>query len=76
VLLCSVVAPSLRPRLAVVGGLLAVSVAVLATGLGGLRDAVSSDDLEWTVPGVGLVVLGLALAALTAVAWRVRRSTG
>ncbi|MCA0146142.1 hypothetical protein [Blastococcus sp. LR1] len=75
-LLCSVVAPSLRPRLAVVGGLLGVAVAVLAAGLGGLRDAASSDELEWTVPGVGLVVLGLAFTALTAVAWRIRRSAG
>jgi hypothetical protein len=75
-LLCSVVAPSLRPRLAVVGGLLAVAVAVLAAGLAGLRDAASSDELEWTVPGIGLVVLGMALAALTVVAWRIRRSAG
>ncbi|RBY91882.1 hypothetical protein DQ244_10295 [Blastococcus sp. TBT05-19] len=73
-LLCSVVAPSLRPRLAVVGGLLAVAVAVLAAGLVGLQDAASSEELEWTVPGMGLLALGLAFLALTAVAWRARRS--
>ena len=74
VVLCSVVAPSLRPRLAAVGGLLAIAVAVLAAGLSGLRDAVSSADLEWTVPGAGLVVTGLGYALLTVLAWRVRRT--
>ena len=73
-LLCSVVAPSLRPRLAAVGGLLALTVAVLAAGLGGLRDAAYSDELVWTVPGAGLVLLGLAFAALTTFAWRARRT--
>ena len=53
-MLCSVVVPSLRPRLAVVGGLLAIAVTVLAAGLGGLRDA-ASPDLEWTLPGAGLL---------------------
>ncbi|MFL6117320.1 MAG: hypothetical protein ACJ786_39100, partial [Catenulispora sp.] len=74
VVLCSVIAPSLRPRLAVVGGLLALAVTVLAAGLTGARDALASDDLEWTVPGAGLVVAGLLYAILTAVAWRVRRT--
>ena len=73
VVLCSVIAPSLRPRLAAVGGLLAITVTVLAAALGGLRDAVSSDDLDWTVPGAGLVVTGLGYAALTVLAWRLRR---
>lgn len=73
VVLCSVVAPSLRPRLAAVGGLLAVAVAVLGAALAGLRDALSSDELEWTVPGAGLVVTGLGYAALTVLAWRLRR---
>ena len=73
VVLCSVVAPSLRPRLAAVGGLLAITVTVLAVALTGLRDAVSSDDLDWTVPGAGLVVTGLGYAALTVLAWRFRR---
>lgn len=72
VVLCSVIAPSLRPRLATVGGLLAVAVAVLAAALTGLRDA-ASDDLEWTVPGAGLLVAGLGYAVLTALAWRLRR---
>jgi hypothetical protein len=74
VVLCAVVAPSLRPRLAAVGGLLALAVAVLAAGLGGWRDAVSSDELDWTLPGVGLLVAGLAYAGLTALAWRLRRA--
>ncbi|HEY0403356.1 MAG TPA: hypothetical protein VGD09_15170 [Blastococcus sp.] len=74
VVLCSVVAPSLRPRLAAVGGLLAISVTVLAAAMTGLRDAVSSPDLEWTVPGAGLVVTGLGYAALTVLAWRLRRN--
>jgi hypothetical protein len=74
VLLCSVVAPSLRPRLAAVGGLLATSVAVLAAGLTGLRDAVSSADLDWTVPGAGLVLTGLGYALLTGLAWGLRRT--
>lgn len=73
VVLCSVIAPSLRPRLAVVGGLLAVTVVVLGAALTGLRDAVSSDELEWTLPGAGLLVAGLAYAGLTALAWRLRR---
>ncbi|RBY93353.1 hypothetical protein DQ241_04055 [Blastococcus sp. TF02A-30] len=76
VVLCSVVAPSLRPRLAVVGGLLALSVAVLTAGLTGWRDALASDELDWTLPGGGLVVAGLAYVALTALAWRLRRSAG
>jgi hypothetical protein len=75
VVLCSVVAPSLRPRLATVGGLLALAVSVLAAGLSGLRDAVASDELEWTVPGAGLLVAGLAYAGLTVLAWRLRRSS-
>lgn len=74
-LLCSVVAPSLRPRLAVVGGLLGITVTVLSAGLVGLRDAASSEELVWTVPGAGLVVVGTAFAALTVVAWRARRGT-
>jgi hypothetical protein len=74
VLLCSVVVPSLRPRLAAVGGLLAVSVAVLVAAMTGLRDAISSPDLDWTVPGAGLVVAALGYSLLTALAWRLRRS--
>ena len=73
VLLCAVVAPSLRPRLAAVGGLLALTVAVLAAGLLGARDALRSPDLEWTLPGIGLLFSGLGYACLTAVAWRARR---
>ncbi|SFO96043.1 hypothetical protein SAMN05660464_1723 [Geodermatophilus dictyosporus] len=76
VLLAAVLAPSLRPRLAAVGGLLALTVTVLAAGLTGLRDAVASPDLEWTVPGAGLLVAGLAYALLTVLAWRVGRTAG
>jgi hypothetical protein len=73
VVLCSVLAPSLRPRLAAVGGLLAIAVVVLAAGLGGLRDAVVSDELEWTLPGGGLLLAGLGYVVLTVLAWRLRR---
>ncbi|MGY1802121.1 hypothetical protein ACI78T_02455 [Blastococcus sp. SYSU D00922] len=73
VVLCSVVAPSLRPRLAVVGGLLAVAVTVLAAALTGLRDAAASDELQWTLPGMGLLVTGAGYAVLTVLAWRLRR---
>jgi hypothetical protein len=72
VVLCSVIAPSLRPRLAAVGALLAISVAVLAAALTGLRDA-ASPDLEWTLPGAGLLVTGLGYVVLTGLAWRLRR---
>ncbi|MGY1742014.1 MULTISPECIES: hypothetical protein [unclassified Blastococcus] len=72
ILLCSVLAPSLRPRLAAVGGLLAITAVVLAAGLAGIRDA-DAPELEWTLPGVGLLVLGVAYAGLTALAWRLRR---
>lgn len=74
ILLCSVVAPSLRPRLAAVGGLLAIAVAVLAAALGGVRDAAASAQLEWTVPGAGLLLAGLGYAVLTGLAWRLRRA--
>jgi hypothetical protein len=73
VVLCAVVAPSLRPRLAVVGGLLSIAVSVLAAALTGLRDAVVSPDLVWTLPGAGLLLTGLGFAALTVLAWRARR---
>jgi hypothetical protein len=73
VVLCAAVSPSLRPRLAAVGGLLALAVVVLATALGGLRDALVSPDLVWTLPGVGLLLTGLGFAALAVLAWRLRR---
>jgi hypothetical protein len=73
VVLCAAVSPSLRPRLAAVGGLLALAVVVLATALGGLRDALVSPDLVWTLPGVGLLLTGLGFAALSVLAWRLRR---
>lgn len=73
VVLGSVLAATLRPRLAAVGGLLAITVVVLAQGLGGLRDAVSSAELVWTLPGTGLLLCGLGYAVLTVLAWRLRR---
>jgi hypothetical protein len=73
VVLCSVVTPSLRPRLATVGGLAAIAVTVLSSALSGLRDALSSADLEWTVPGIGLLVTGIGYVVLALLAWRVRR---
>lgn len=69
-LLAAVVSASLRPRLAAVGGLLAVAVALLQAGLSGLRDALHSPDLDWTVPGIGLLLVGLAAVGLTVLAWR------
>jgi hypothetical protein len=74
IVLCSVLAPSLRPRLATVGAFLALAVTVLDAALTGVRDAVSSDDLEWTVPGAGLLVAGLGYVLLTVLAWRLRRA--
>jgi hypothetical protein len=74
VVLCSVIAPSLQPRLAAVGALLAITVVVLSAALGGVRDATSSAELDWTVPGAGLLLTGLGYAALTAAAWRLRPS--
>jgi hypothetical protein len=73
IVLCSVLAPSLRPRLAAVGGLLAIATVVLTAALAGLRDAAVSDGLEWTLPGAGLLVAGLGYAVLTVLAWRLRR---
>lgn len=73
VVLCSVLAPSLRPRLAAVGALLAIAVVVLAAGLAGLRDAAVSDQLEWTLPGVGLLLAGVGHVVLTVLAWRLHR---
>jgi iron complex transport system permease protein len=71
-LLCAVIAPSLRPRLGAVGGLLGITVFLLATALTGLRDAVRGPDVDWTVPGAGLLVLAVASAVLTVLAWRWR----
>jgi hypothetical protein len=69
-LLSGAVAASLRPRLAAVGGLLAVAIAVLQAGLSGWRDALHSTALDWTVPGAGLLAAGVALTGLAALAWR------
>ncbi len=72
ILLCSVLSPSLRPRLATVGGLLAITATVLAAGLAGVRDA-TAPELEWTLPGMGLLLLGFGYAGLTVLAWLLRR---
>ena len=69
-LLAAGVAASLRPRLAAVGGLLALAVVVLQAGLSGGRDALHSADLDWTVPGIGLLVLGMAAGGIAVLAWR------
>jgi iron complex transport system permease protein len=71
-LLCAVTAPSLRPRLGAVGGLLGIAVFLLASGLTGLRDAGHGADVEWTVPGAGLLAVGVLAAGLTLLAWRWR----
>ncbi|MEU2347369.1 hypothetical protein [Modestobacter sp. NPDC049651] len=71
-LLCAVTAPSLRPRLGAVGGLLALTAFLAATALSGLRDAAHSAELRWTLPGVGLVVCAVLAAGLTGLAWRWR----
>ena len=55
-----------------VGALLAIAVVVLAAGLTGLRDAAVSDELEWTLPGVGLLLAGVGYVVLTVLAWRLR----
>ena len=39
-----------------------------------MRDAAASAELEWTLPGLGLVVTGLGYAVLTVLAWRLRRN--
>ena len=75
VLLCSALAPSLRPRLAAVGGFLAIATVVLAAGIGGWADATGSDDLDWTVPGAGLLFAGVGYGLLTVLAWRLHRET-
>ena len=72
VVLCSVVAPSLRPRLGAVGAFLALTASVLAAGLAGWGDAVTSDRLEWTLAGIGLLLCGLGYLGLTLLAWRLR----
>jgi hypothetical protein len=69
-LLCAVTAPSLRPRLGAVGGLLGVAVFLLEAALTGWRDAVHSPDVDWTLPGMGLLVLGIGALGLTVLAWR------
>jgi iron complex transport system permease protein len=71
-LLCAVIAPSLRPRLGAVGGLLGVTVFLTTSALTGLRDAIRGAAVDWTVPGAGLLVLAAASAALTVLAWRWR----
>jgi iron complex transport system permease protein len=75
-LLSAVIAPSLRPRLGAVGGLLGVAVFLLSAALSGWRDAVHGPDVDWTLPGVGLLVLGVGAAALTVLAWRWRAGSG
>ena len=65
VVLCSVIAPSLRPRLAAVGALLAITVVVLPPPWPGC--ATRRRPPTWTgpCPGSGLVLTGLGYAAVT-----------
>ncbi len=68
--LFAVFATTLRPRLAVVGALGAFAGYVLALAGRALVDAARSTEIEATVGGWGLLVVGLAYAALTVLAWR------
>ena len=47
-------------------------VLYIAAAVTGVRDA-ASPDLEWTLPGAGLVLAGIGYAVLTVLAWRLRR---
>ena len=49
---------------------------LLTLGLGGLGDALHSPDLDWTVPGAGLLLLAFAATGLTLLAWRWRPRAG
>lgn len=68
--LFSVYGTTLRPRLAVVGALAAFAGYVVALAARALFDAARSDQIESTVGGWGLLLVGLAYAGLTVLAWR------
>ncbi|MDQ3476656.1 MAG: hypothetical protein M3492_10090 [Actinomycetota bacterium] len=68
--LFSVFATTLRPRLAVVGALGAFSAYLIALAVRALVDAARSTDIEATVGGWSLLVVGFGFAALTLLAWR------
>ncbi len=68
--LFSVFATTLRPRLAVVGALGAFAAYLVALAGRALVDAARSTDIEATVGGWGLLVVGVGYAALTLLAWR------
>ncbi|MGI8723552.1 MAG: hypothetical protein ACR2JG_15180 [Geodermatophilaceae bacterium] len=66
----SVFATTLRPRLAVVGALGAFTAYLIALAGRALIDAARSTDIEATVGGWGLLVIGFGFAALTLLALR------
>lgn len=66
--LFSVFATTLRPRLAVVGGLAAFTGYIVALAARALVEAGQSQDIEPTIGGWGLLVVGLAYAGLTVAA--------
>lgn len=68
--LFSVFATTLRPRLAVVGALAAFTGYVMAVAVRGLVEAAASEQIESSVGGWGLVVAGFGYAGLTLLAWR------
>lgn len=68
--LFSVFATTLRPRLAVVGALGAFTGYIFALAVRGLVEAARSEQIETSIGGWGLVVAGLGYAGLTFLAWR------
>lgn len=68
--LFSVFATTLRPRLGVVGALGAFSGYVVALAARALVEAARSEEIEATVGGWGLLMVGLAYAGLTVLALR------
>lgn len=68
--LFSVFATTLRPRLAVVGALGAFTGYVVALAARALVEAARSEQIELSVGGWGLLLVGLGYAGLTLLAWR------
>lgn len=68
--LFAVFGTTLRPRLAVVGALGAFSGYIVELAARALVEAARSDQIEATVGGWGLLVVGVADTGLTFLAWR------
>lgn len=66
----SVFSTTLRPRLAVVGALAALTSYLLTVGGRALVEAARSEQIEATVGSWGLVLVALAFAGLVVLAWR------